>query len=121
MKNLKVGQILYKLNIGNAARNRKQTLMPVEVIKIGRKYVTVSELDKKDRSYLHDVANIENGREKTEYSANFILYESEQEWEDKKESEVLLRKFRDIFGSYGKNNISLDQLRKINVIIEGEI
>ncbi len=35
-----VGQVLYSLNVGNAARGRERVLTPVVVIKVGRKYFT---------------------------------------------------------------------------------
>lgn len=36
----KLGDILYSLNINNAARNVKQELTEVTVTKVGRKYFT---------------------------------------------------------------------------------
>ena len=38
-----VGQVLYSLNVGNAARNCGQVLTPVTVVSVGRKYFKVKK------------------------------------------------------------------------------
>lgn len=49
-----VGQTLYSLNIGNAARNCEQKLKPVIVRKVGRKYFECSTkwLDERERGLI---------------------------------------------------------------------
>lgn len=42
-KKPEVGQVVYSLNVGNAARNREQVLTPLKVTKVGRKYFTALE------------------------------------------------------------------------------
>ena len=115
-----VGEVLYSLNIGNSARWRPQKLTPVVVIKVGRKYFTVSEEDHKDNLYMHTQYHIDTWREKNDYSADSELYVTKQEWLDKKESSEICARIRDTF-EYGRNNknLHIDYLRKIERIING--
>lgn len=113
----KVGQILYSLNIGNASRNYEQKLTKVIVTKVGRKYFTCAE---KVDSFWTTVYHLDDWCEKTEYSARSSLYSSSQEWKDEKE-ERLICVFIEKSFTYGQNNsnISLENLRKIESIING--
>lgn len=116
-KKPEVGQTLYSLNIGNAARNREQILTPVTVVKVGRKYFTCS----KEGSRLETQYRIDGWIENTEYTANSCLYESVQEWEDEKEHNSIYQKIKNkYFSTFGSKKISLDSLRKINEILEDD-
>ena len=112
-----VGQILFRLNIGNNARNVAQTIKPVFVKSVGRKYFTVIteggvyELETKHR--IEDWQQ-ENGG----YSPGYALYESEQEWQDDKEKNALTSTIKKTFAFYGSSRFSLEALRAINSIIE---
>lgn len=110
-----VGQTLYSLNVGNAARHRKQELTPVVVESIGRKYFTVFRAD---RSHLKTQYHLSDWREKTEYCIDSKLYTSEQEWKDEVEMSAICHKLWRNF-EYGHNprNLSLDDLRQINSIL----
>ena len=115
-KKPEVGQTLYSLNIGNAARRCEQVLTPVKVCKVGRKYFTVGEGRWREvQYYLHDWS------EKTDYCANSRLYETEQEYFDEKECSKLSDYIYEHF-EYRRNvkNISLESLRKIRDIIQSE-
>jgi len=57
----------------------------------------------------------------TDYAADYYLYFSRQEIEDKQEHDILSNDIRKIIREYGKINLSLDQLRKIKSVIGGEI
>lgn len=111
-----LGQKLFSLNVGNASRGRKQILTPVIVTKVGNKYFTCERANgewKNPTEYL-----INGWSEKTDYSANSRLYESEQEWLDEKEYNCLNKLIRESFVSYAKNDFTIDQLRRIVKIIE---
>ena len=112
MRKPEVGQTLYSLNIGNAARNVEKVLTPVLVEKVGNKYFTVRI---RSRAVQY---HISNWLEKTEYCANSKLYETESEWFNEKETSELINKARQYFGGYGKPNMSLSGLRKISEIID---
>jgi len=112
--NPKVGQILYSLNIGNAARRCEQKLTPVVVITVGRKYFTVSEEQYRGSPHMHVTHHLGTWREKTEFCENSSLYETRQKREDEKEEASICRAIYTVF-EYGRNkhNISLDVLREI--------
>ena len=113
----KVGDKLFSLNIGNAARNTPQTLTPVEVTKVGRKYFTTcGEHRWSERQY-----HMDSFREKSNYSANSVLYRTEQEYEDEKESYKISTYISKAF-QYGRNvnKLPLEALRGIERIIAGE-
>ena len=108
-----VGQILYSLNIGNAARNREKSLTPVIVKKVGRKYFTCGQdgwPEHCDTQYY-----IDDWREKTIYSANSTLYENAQDYRDEKEITEICWRLHRAF-EYGRNllGIELADLRKID-------
>ena len=115
MKKVTVGQRLFSLNIGNAARRAKQVLKPVIVTKVGRKYFTVKT---EDQYGFETEYCLENWCENTKYSPDSKLYEKEQQWEDEKEISVICEKIRRAF-EYGKNNqnIDLEKLRMIFSIV----
>jgi len=109
-----VGETIYSLNIGNsfsASRGETQELTPMIVEKVGRKYFTLGGMQ----------FHLDNWREKTEYCQNHELYETEQEWINKKESDNIFSFLRNKFDyCRGATNLSLEQLRGIKSIIEGE-
>ena len=118
MEKPKVGDILYSLNIGNAARHRKQKLTPVEVKKVGRKYFTVGDDGK---SWWEQQYHIKDWRLKTQYSPDSCLYATIKEYEDEKETSRICRKIKDYF-EYGHNrmNVSLSDLKKIESILDAD-
>ena len=107
-----VGETLWMLNVGNAARGVPQTLTPSKVTKVGKKYFSVAEGWRETQFHLED------WREKSEYSATCALYESEQAWKDEVESEKLCREIGTAF-QYGRNakELSLPSIRAIHGIL----
>ena len=107
-----VGETLWMLNVGNAARDVPQTLTPSKVTKVGKKYFTVGE-DWRETQF-----HLEDWREKSEYSARYALYESEQAWKDEMESTRLCREIGEAF-QYGRNakGLSIPSLRAIHGIL----
>lgn len=105
-----VGEVLYSLNVGNAARGREKKLTPVEVLSVGKKYFTCNEVGS---VYKHTETkyHIDTWREKTDYSVHSELYESEQHWSDEQERQALANKLKDAFNHYGKVGFTLEQLR----------
>jgi len=113
MNKPKVGQTLYILNVGNAARNCEQKLTPVIVSSVGNKYFYTGEGYRK-QAYL-----IEDWKEKTDrYGARSFLYESEQAYMDDLESVQICKSIGEAF-EYGRNvnGLPLYQLRTIQSII----
>jgi hypothetical protein len=112
-----LGETLFELNVGNEARRRPQTLNPVVVKKVGRKYFVCGRPDS-DCRFLESTHYIESWRQKTEYSETRHLYETEQEWADEKEALKLTEELRREFGGYGHCGIKLEDLRAIKAILD---
>lgn len=111
----KIGQTLYSLNVGNAARNVEQKLTPVVVSAVGRKYFTCGKGWSETQYYL------DTWHEKTDYTARSCLYENEQEWIDDKECSDIESMMRTMFGTFRRIDLSLDQLRRIKSIVEQNV
>lgn len=107
----------------NAARGKDISLDNIDtwtyegiIVIVGRKYITVNfkGIDSK--------FSIENDyKEKYEYGgANYKLYKNLQELKDEKRKENLLHQlFGPVYNRSNKvNNLTLDQLERINAIIE---
>jgi phosphotransferase system IIA component len=110
-----VGQRLFSLHIGNISRNGPQALTPVVVTKIGRKYFTVENEERlRNTTEFH----VEGWMQKTDYSADYALYESEQQYADEKEARTICDKIGKAF-ECGRNfkNINIETLRKIEALI----
>ena len=109
------GQKVFIKTTGNAARYRGSEIIPGEVITVGRKYVTVRF------GYSSIKFNSEEEyKQESKYSAEYILYETEQEILDENEVDNLSARLRKAFSYYGKAPYTLEQLRAIAKIIELE-
>lgn len=119
MNKPEIGQTLYSLNVGTAAKHNKQKLTPVVVTKIGRKYFTCKPCNS---SYFSTQYHLSDWREKTDYTAESEVYFNPQAWEDQKETTSICGLIWKAF-EYGQNreNVPLDRLRIIEEIIKGEI
>lgn len=118
MKKPIVGQVLYSLNIGNAARKCEQKLTPMVVTRVGRKrfYCAPQEYpgQRETAFFLDDWSHDNRG-----YCQDHQLYETEQDWLDSKERGDLTKFISKSF-EYGHNpmGVSLENLRAIRAIIE---
>jgi|LGVF01.2.fsa_nt_gb hypothetical protein len=112
----KVGQILYSLNVGNATRGCEQVLTESVVKKVGRKYFTCGV---ERKTWRDTVYHLSDWREKTEYGARSVLYESKQEWEDEKGAGQICAEIGAAF-KWGRNHkgLGLDALRGLKRILD---
>lgn len=110
---LQIGQ---KIWIVPSKHDRFSKQDPKEAIvsKVGRKYFELEGLRKRK-------FDIETLREESETNYKSQCYLTLQEILDEKEEESLTNQIRNIFKTYDKVNLSLDQLRKIAGVIEGKI
>ena len=115
----KVGDVIYLFADGTNMQRRyrgeplENQIIETTVIKAGRKYITVEyhnvQFDKSDYS------------EKTNYCADYYLYADKQDIYDLKEKQSLFSMVSSKLGrsAYScPSDISLDQLRRIKVILE---
>ena len=95
---------------------RSDNKEPKEVVisKVGRKYF---ELDGYPRSKF----NIETLKEENETNYKSQCYITLQEILDEREAERLTNQLKNIFGTYGRVNLTLEQLRKISDVVGGKI
>ena len=109
-----LGETLYSLNVGNSARHCPQILNPVEVVKVGRKYFSTKLPGYSWVTEYH----VDTWKERTNYSVNSELYESEQEWLDESEARSILKTIKAHF-AYGNPKHSLETLREVARLIQG--
>ena len=112
----KVGEIFWRLNIGNAARNRDQKLEAVRVTHVGRKWFTVAPDDLPHRSDRFTITDRE--QDSGPYSPTAALYDCPLQWEDEKEAAELWRMMRSLFNYVGSPQLPLDVLREIRDVID---
>ncbi|MCU7195957.1 hypothetical protein GMB51_16365 [Turicibacter sanguinis] len=106
-----VGETLYAVWQGRKGYNVKNQEVTVE--KVGRKYFYVSSLLFEPRFF------IENWRQEYTYgTADWVLYESKEKYDEYKDFCDLCDEFRGIFGGYSKPKITLDQARRIKSIVD---
>lgn len=114
MNKPKLGDKLFLVDTENRSRFHREK-RHCEVTKVGRKYFTVSWSDDTWEREAEFV--IETFRQKTEYSDDFTLYESEQEWADSVECRKCVDAIRKAF-SYGvRKDLTVDQLREVVKIL----
>lgn len=111
-----VGETLFDLNVGNAARKpRVQELTPVTVKTVGRKYFTCAPSEGQYRP--ETTYEIESWEQKTEYCRDHKLYETAQEWEDEREAAEIHAELRAGFNHYGECGVPLETLRAIKKLL----
>lgn len=119
IKNLKVGQTLYLVRKGYENNTHKRELDKIskaEVIKVGRKYVTVSL-----GGYFETFDSQENFKIYKGYKQmKQGLYLCAEDYFDELKKEKLLRKIRDSFNYSNKQceMLSLEDLESISSIID---
>lgn len=114
---LKVGQTVFALNIGNNARYREQSLSPVIVRSVGRKYFYCSPSDCPDGRTCYSLDTyLERGDQFTPTSK---IYLTRDEWDWEKESAQICKRIGAAF-EYGHNRpgLSIDNLRQIDALLK---
>ena len=107
-----IGQTLYSLNVGNAARNTPQVLTPLKVTKVGSKYFTLGE------GWREAQFHLSSWREKSDYTSDHRIYETEQSYKDEKEEREISNRIYKAF-EYGRNTqeVPLPALREIERLL----
>ncbi len=108
-----IGETLFDLNIGNHARNRPQSLTPVKVTKIGRKFFTCAPFGSNHETEFH----LDTWAEKTEHCRNHQLYETREAWEEEDERQRLSDRIKQAFNKHGEIKLPLAQMGKIDAIL----
>lgn len=113
---IQVGQTVYVRRVGNAARHRTpEEIISEEIVeRVGKKYFYLKGFD-------HEKFGIEEKRDISEYSSNFIVYESKKEIEEEEEYLTKLKMIREVFHQYGHCSLPLEVIRQIFDIIKEEL
>ena len=126
LKDFKVGQTVWIRLTGNAIRGKRGDELIEEWVidKIGRKYITASKKTGYPRGIIFEKSDyyVYEGRfvEKTYYCVNYIMYETEQDIRGEIEKDKIYKDIQLFFDRFNKNKLTLEQLRSIKKIIDGE-
>ncbi|QST02505.1 hypothetical protein IMZ31_23940 (plasmid) [Pontibacillus sp. ALD_SL1] len=117
------GQEVALKHINNEARYREG--MTKGIVKtIGRKYVTVEICPLSSRKKVLFKLSDHQDRvflsQKTDFSPDYLLFPSEQAYQDYEEKEKLLGEIREVIQTYGGQDVplTLDQLRRTKAILD---
>jgi hypothetical protein len=117
---LKIGQTIYMKVYGNSARylnsinaSLEEYISEYKISKIGNKYFSI--LDSFNTKF-----EIVTGIQKNGFNGGKKAYLKKQDIYDEKEISDLEKKFSDSFYWTSRKKLSLDQLRRIDKIIEEE-
>lgn len=123
IKDFKVGQTVWVELVGDARRGKtdEQCIEEWEIASVGRKYIKAAK--KYNSSSIHETTfEFDECRErfsqKTRFSADYILYMTRQEIEEKREKNRLFREIEERFRYGSRKDISLEQLREIGDILK---
>jgi len=109
-KDYTIGQEVVLLLNGNKARhNEKGTYIKGEITKIGNKLIYV----KNENMYEDIKINMETSFQHTEYTPDYIMFDSENEVRDYFDSMELIKEIRNIIGQYGTPRIEKEKLEKV--------
>lgn len=110
----KLGETLYLLPVGNKARYEiKVKLKEFKVTKVGRKYFELNRLG--DPNHCAITFRISDWKQKTEYSADYEVFESELEYARHKEQKAIYKQVRELFSS--NMAVPLEALRDIKITL----
>jgi len=115
--NFSIGQTVYLVPSMYKSRKPGVLFVEGEVVKIGRKYLTVIV---PPYTHTHYQFCIDSLVQKTDWTADYHLYLTAQEIFDQKERDKILQRLRRAFdfGSRKASNLTLAQLKQIDVILE---
>ena len=113
--NLSVGQTVYLTPGINTSRRYKNDYQEGKITKIGRKYVTVNIGGFQDFQF--DLTN--EMRQKSDYTADWVFYETSEEIVMKKEIGAKYEFLRKTFSTWS-DKLNYDKIRRIYDIVKEE-
>lgn len=124
IKDFKVGQTVYVELTGNASRGKtaEECIEEWEITSVGRKYIKACKKESgifRFETTFEYKENCKRFVQKTNYCVDYILYLTRQEIEENHEKNRIFREIKHWFSCNSKRDISLEQLRAIQGILEG--
>lgn len=116
MNKPKVGDSLYLVDVGNRARRGLGKQRPCVVSKIGRKYfyVTCQESPSYEVIIPFDLID---WREKSDYSAQYALFESKEDYEELAVKNAWMNKLSSTFQYSSGAKFTLAQLTEVGALL----
>lgn len=105
--NYLVGQTVALKFIGNRDRYDKDGYVLAEITKIGTKLIHVGDIK----------IEMETGQEKTDYTSDYQLYDSEQSLLNELEKEKLIVAIRNKFEQFGECEVGYEKVKEIAKIL----
>lgn len=109
---MEVGQQIFLKTQNNRARYTGSQITETTVTKVGRKYFWVEELPR-TKFYKESMEEV------TDYCVDYKAYIDKVAIEDELEKTALEQKIRTSIGNFGRTEITLEQLRKIDAVLRG--
>jgi len=110
-----LGETLFSLNVGNAARRSPQILTPVRVSLVGRKYFECEHPGCSGRFAVKH--HLDTWNEVTDCLASSALYETKEEYAIERETTWLTVDIRAKFAAHGPLDLPLQTLRDIAALL----
>lgn len=112
MNKLEVGQVIWTLNVGNAARRCGQELTERVITKVGRKYFYIEVFRRKVKF------EIETLEECSDYTSDYKVYINKQDYFNEIKKRELLTGIRGILTpQFGVSKVSLDTVISVAKIL----
>jgi hypothetical protein len=118
---IKVGKKVWLKPVGNQTRYGSKEPVEKVVLKVGTKFFYVGDEGKDIKDYGIIKFHKDGLRQVTNYSPDWVIYETLQEILDEQEIFQIKKELQQVFDPWNynmRNNLTLDQLRRIKSIIE---
>jgi hypothetical protein len=110
----KVGQTVCALHISERTGQGDRAPINMRVVRVGRRYFECETLSRAFRIEFH----LDTWRQKSDYSPDYRLYASREEWEAEKRQSELVEWFKRIFNTYASPKYTLAALEAARAILE---
>ena len=104
------------LHISQPAKHGDRVPINMRVVRVGRRYFECETLSRSFRLKFH----LDTWAQKSDYSPDYRLYVSREEWESEKRREELLKWFRKSFDTFASPKCTAAALEAARAILEAD-
>ena len=115
---IKKGATVYLIRSEYNSIGDRNQILEGKVVSVGRRYCTV-EID--DGYIIQCKFYMQGFRQVSNYAPDYILYFKKQDILDEREQSRLYNEIRQCFDVFNEKSLSIDQLRRIGVIINESV